>query len=176
MSNSISGQINCNLNLKNTYPATSGSFAESVNLGQVALQITGGTGINQCNEMWSSTLSLAAATTTLDLTNLTGIGSRVVTFSAIKVLYIVNNDSVAAHSVAVGNGASTPWYAPFSASTHTHTIPGGASGATATSGGTPFLITNLTAAGWAVDGSHNLLMLDPGANTVSVTILIAGLA
>src|SRR6185312_10449665 len=125
MSNSISGQITCNLNLKNTYPATSGSFAESVNLGQVALQITGGTGINQCNEMWSGTLSLAAATTTLNLLSLTGIGSRTVTFSAVKVLYIVNNDPLAAHSVAVGNGASTPWYAPFDASTDIITLPGG---------------------------------------------------
>ncbi len=176
MANLISGQVLCNLNLVNTYPATSGSFVESINIGGLALQIAGGTGVNQCNEMWCSTLSLAAATTTLDLTALTGIGGRTVTFSAVKVLYIVNNDPVAAHTIIVGNGASTPWYAPFSASTHTHTIPGGASGATATSGGTPFLITNLSAAGWAVDGSHNLLMLDPTAATVSCTILIAGLA
>ncbi len=176
MSNSISGQITCNLNLVNTYPATSGSFVESINIGGVALQIAGGTGVNQCNEMWCSTLSLAASPTTLNLLSLTGIGSRTVTFSAVKVLYIVNNDSVSTHSVAVGNGASTPWYAPFDASTDIVTLPGGASGATATSGGTPLLLCNLTAAGWTVDSGHGLLMLDPGANTVSVTILIAGLA
>jgi len=173
MADAVTGFISCNVNLTSVRDAThsAGSASEAFNVGSAIIQIASGTGINQCNQVWGKTATLAATTVTYDLTALTGSAGETKAFSKVKLLCIFNNDTVAGHDLVCFDAAATAWQAPLDDATATVTVPGGCS-----AGGTPLLLANMTAAGWTVDGSHKSLKLNSGANSVSYTILIAGLA
>lgn len=113
---------------------------------------------------WSGTVSLAAATQTLDLTALAGPRGSTVNFSSIRVIWIQNNSTVAGQGVGVGNAGANPWRPFWSSSANVETIPAGGR----------FHKENPDTTPWAVDGTHKNLMLDPGANTFTVSILIVG--
>lgn len=171
----VNGTIQATISLTNTLSGTSGQAKNQVTVGASQIAVSAGTGAGQCNELWSQTIALVASTPqTLDLTALTGEGGRTVSFSAVKIFEVVNNDPT--NPVTVGNAATTP-FAPFwNTPANTESVPGG--GCKDQSGnqvGTPMLKTNLTAAGWSTTGATKL-KLDPGANAISVTVTIAGLA
>lgn len=171
----VNGTIQATIALTNTLSNSGNQAKNQVTVGASQIAVSPGTGAGQCNELWSQTINLVASTPqTLNLSSLTGEGGRAVSFSAVKVFEVLNNDPT--NPVTVGNAATTP-FAPFwNTPANTESVPGG--GCKDQSGnqvGTPMLKTNLTAAGWTV-GANNLLKLDPGANAISVTVTIAGLA
>lgn len=122
---------------------------------------TSGTGANQVNKVWSDTRTLAASAKTYDLaaeaaasTN-TGAAS----FSAVKILAITNNGT---NALTLFNAASTSFQGPLSAAA-TYTL----------NGGETLLLVNGTAGGW-VCSTNKSLKIDPGANSVSVTLTVLG--
>lgn len=126
---------------------------------------THGTGAAQVNAMHVNQVSLVASTPqSPDLTALTG-GQGDTSFSKIKVFALFNNEAAGTgKSVIIGNGTN-PFVGPFGAGTHTLTVPAGCG----------VVIYTKENAGWPVTGgTGDILKLDPGANNVSVTLVLAG--
>ena len=107
---------------------------------EVALNITDGTGLNQCNKVWSrkdQSLALSSSET-WDLSGaLTNALGAAVVFTAIKVLMVYAKPANV-NNVVVGNDAAHTVI--FGANTHSFAI----------TPGNVMLLTNLSAAGWTV--------------------------
>jgi hypothetical protein len=126
---------------------------------------THGTGAAQVNATHVNQISLVTSTPqTPDLTGLTG-GQGDTSFSKIKVFALFNNEAAGSgKKVIVGNGTNA-FVGPFGAAAHTIAVEAGCG----------LVMWTKETAGWAVaNGSTDGLKLDPGANNVSVTLVLAG--
>ena len=154
------------------------AFVESVSSGVVVpysipatissnLSYTNGTASNQVDTIYAKQLTLAGATTTIDLTSLTDPAGVSVNFARVREFIVVNTSTTAGFDVKVESGASNGW-APLPASTdplfcrysaYIHisdpVSTGGSNG-------------NVTS------GTSKTVTFDPGANTVIINVLIVG--
>jgi hypothetical protein len=170
----VSGPINLTCNL--TEIITTG-VVSSYNLGAVLnrnVTYSNGTAAGMIDLVYAKQLSLAGAVTTLDLTALTDMNGAAINFARVRELIIQSLATTAAFTLAIGNAASNAWTG-FLGATSIFTMPTnvGATGNYATTQWSdPYTVGAATGA--YVDGTHKNLKLDPGANTFSVNIIIAG--
>lgn len=131
-----------------------------------SLAYTAGTGALQFDGLHFKPYTLAAATTTIDLTALTGIGGESLTVNRAREVLGFNPDPTAGHDVKFYQGASNGWAkAPLSANPLWAYANNGSfrlSDPNSTGGGNGAVITST---------SKNVV-LDPGANTVTIYLLV----
>ena len=135
-----------------------------------------GTSAGNVDYIYAKSLSLAGSATTLDLTSLTDLNGGSVNFARVRELVIVNLATTAAYTVTAEPGVSNPWTTgPWGTSTSTTIIPTNV-GATGNYSFFRFVDRYTVGAttGAYVDGTHKTIKLDPGANTISVYVLILG--
>lgn len=131
-----------------------------------------GTAANAVDLIYATTLTLSATPTTLDLTSLTDPLNGAVAFARVREVYIRNNATTDGWNLVVGPGASNGWAGTSQFFGASSTVNVGPSTANPNTGKLAFSAPNTT--GYVVDGTHKTLKLDPGANTFTVEILIAG--
>jgi hypothetical protein len=132
--------------------------------GYAPISFASGTSAGQVSVKWSNTLTLAAAPTSLDLTNLSG-GTGAATFTKVKLLAIYSTDAAnSGNDVTVGNSGADDWTGPLSDATCTYTIKAGGS----------WVVYDLSTTAMTVDGTHKILQLDPGAQTCHCVVVVAG--
>lgn len=121
--------------------------------------IADGSGANQATKVFSSLRQLAsAASENIDFSgSLTGPDGSSAVFTAIKALYIKAKETNV-NDVVIGGATTNAWVGPFGAATHTLALKPGEE----------LLITNFSAAGWAVTaGTGDLLkVLNGGSGSV----------
>lgn len=129
-----------------------------------AVSWANGTGAGQANLWWRDTRTYNTSGTTLDLTTLAAASTNTgaATFSAIKALYITNND--ASISVDVGNGSVPFAFGLQTAATIIRIKPGE----------TKVLVHDTSAAG-IVCTTNKDLKIASVSGTPSVTVTIGGL-
>lgn len=142
---------------------TSNTLAQTLGINT---QYTTGTGSKQVDSIYAATLTLSATATTLDLTNLTDPAGNSVNFARVREFIVVNQATTAGFDVNVLQGAANGW-SPFPAT-----------------GGTPCRYSGIlriadpvsTGAnnGNVVSSTSKTVKLDPGANNVTVLILVVG--
>ncbi len=140
------------------------------NLGlTVATAYANGTGANQANQVWTDERTLAdAASETLDLAgSLVDEFGGTVTFTAIKA-FLIQNESADAF-LLFEPGDTNGFTGPFADASDQLKIPPGGC----------LLLTNPTAAGWAVTaGTGDIIKLShdgTGSNTLTYKIAIIGI-
>ena len=135
--------------------------------GSAPLEFTSGTGAGAINKMGYGSISLAAAATTVALDAVSSTITNWVgdtAFTKIKELYIYNAATAGTTKpVTVGAAASVAFVGPMGGTTPTQAIDAA----------TALHWTSTEANGWSCSTNKNL-KLDPGANTVTVYIVIAG--
>ena len=156
----VTGSVVANLSALLTGAAGGLGVASVKHPLEVALNITNGTGANQCNKVWSrKDQSLAASSSeTWDLAgSLTDALGTTVVFSAIKVIFVFAK-AANVNNVVIGGDAAHVLI--FDAALDSVSIRPG----------NPFLLTNLTAAGWTVTGTTADLIkvTNSGAGTAEV--------
>ena len=125
---------------------------------------TSGTGANACDLMYVASLTLAAAPQTLDLTSLTDLFGGAVVFVKVRELILFNKSTTDGQVVTYKPGASNGWTGFMGGTTPTGTL-------------FPSEVMHKaapTTSGMAVSGTSKTFTLDPGANTITVEIGIAG--
>jgi hypothetical protein len=133
-----------------------------------------GTTAGNVDLIYAATLTLSATPTTLDLTSLTDPLNGAVAFARVREFYLRNNATTDGWTVVVGGGAANPWAgaSQFLQASSTVTVGPSTSSTSPCTGKLAFAAPNTT--GYVVDGTHKTLKLDPGANTLTVEILIVG--
>jgi hypothetical protein len=128
-----------------------------------AIDFTSGTGADQVNVVWSDTRTYSATPTTFDLTTLASAATNTgaAAFNNVKIFAVFNNDTT--NNIIVGNAASAQFTGPLSSGTTTITIPPRCG----------VLFYNRNANGWDAATAKNL-KIDPGANNVSASVVLAG--
>jgi hypothetical protein len=127
-----------------------------------------GTGADQASKKYAKTLSLAATPTVLDLTSLVDAEGNAISFAAVRWIKVTNLSTT--HTFLVGYATTTTnaWVSFLS-------NPGQLVVPVATAANQSVLgAMSPGSAGFAVSSSNKLLQLDPGANTISITIEIVG--
>lgn len=156
------------------------SFAESVTTGAVVnyqipatvsanLTYTNGTASNQVDTIYARQISLAATTTTLDLTSLTDPAGNSINFARVRELIVQNLSATAGRDVKIYAGASNGW-APLPASSDTNYLYARYSGVFRLSDP----VSTGSGNGNVVSGTSKTIVLDPGSNTISVNVIIVG--
>lgn len=129
---------------------------------QTPYSYTAGTGASQCSKFHVDYITLSATPTTLDLTSwATGIGDS--SLANIKGCLIINNTTTSGYKVIVGGAASNPF--PFCLNTAATTFDVDEGG---------FFLWGHQKADGETTSSANNIKLDPGANTVNVTLVVWG--
>lgn len=168
----LAGQVitgNCSMNL---------AFTESVNSGVIVpysipatvsanLSYANGTASNQVDTIYSKQITLSATTTTLNLTTLTDPAGNSINFARVREFIVVNTSSTAGYDVKVEAGASNGW-SPLPPSTSP--LYARYSGSLRISDP----VSTGTGNGNVVTSTSNTITLDPGANTITVNVLIVG--
>lgn len=162
------------------------SFAQTVSSGVITAQslpaslnfnltFANGTGTGAVDLCYAKQLSLAGTATTLDLTSLADLSGATVNFARVRLFMVQNLATTAGHTVTVGSAASNQWTGYLGTTTSTVVLQPNV-GATSNQSVFTFLDPYSTGAatGAYVDGTHKSLKLDPGANTISVNVLILG--
>lgn len=165
---SVTGSVSAVASFTRTDTLTTGATDQQkavLPANSAPMEFTSGTGISQVNKLWVRTVSLSASTpVTLDLTALTG-GVGDTSFAAIKSITFINHETAGGgKDVTVGAAASTPFTGPLGGTTPTIDVQAGTS--------LPWV--NPEAAGWAC-GTNKNLKLDPGANAITLSLVIAGI-
>lgn len=131
------------------------------------INFSNGTLAGQVSVKWFDSRTYASSTpVTLDLTTLAGAATNTgsAAFAKVKVFAIYNNEVAdSGKDLIIGNAAATPFAGPFGGTAPTITVKAGCS----------FVIYDLSTAGWAC-GTNKNLKIDPGANNVSASIVLAG--
>jgi hypothetical protein len=154
------------------------AFTEAVSSGVIVpfsvpatisqnLGYTNGTASNQVDTLYAKQLTLAGATTTIDLTSLTDPAGVSVNFARVRELIVVNTATTAGFDVKVEAGASNGW-AP---------LPTSADPLTARYGGSIRLsdpVSTGASNGNVTSGTSKTITFDPGANTCIINVLIVG--
>lgn len=118
----------------------------------------------------SGTLA-AAATANIDLTALTGLDGSAVSLATLIVFYV--QVTSATGLLRVGNAASNAHALDFGAATHTRTLRPGPAG----SRGPGHAVADPSGVGFAVDGTHKIILLENthGSESVTYTLMAGGL-
>lgn len=178
MSQSVQGSFSAGINLTTTFgTGTAGSATEVNNLGTTAVKVGPGQAVGQrFADCWSQTYPNVSAPFTIDVTNLTGIGSRIANFtsSGVRLLSVFNCDPNVGADFTIGPGASDGFAAPWDDSTATTTVCSGMPAAGVSASGQPtgnqMFRTNCTPAGWTVDATHKTLTITPVFSAITVTL------
>jgi hypothetical protein len=166
----VSGSIELNANFQDV--VSSGFVTAQTLLAQLQspaivgakLQYTSGTGALQADGLYYKPIALVAGTPqTLDLTALTGIGGEALTVNRVREFLLFNPDT---HDVLASQGASNGW-APLGAAANPQP-------ARANNGLLRISDPNSTGAatGNVVTSTSKTVKLDPGANPITVYLLI----
>lgn len=135
------------------------------------LTYANGTGAGQVDLIYAKQLSLAGSATTLDLTALTDLSGASINFARVRELIIQNLATTSTYTVTVGAAASNAWTGILGTTTSTLIIPPSA-------GNGLFRFSDYSSTGAStgavVSGTSKSLKLDPGANTISINIVILG--
>jgi hypothetical protein len=180
MANSVSGSFSAGVNLTTVFDSTGtgGTASEINNLATGSIDVGPTQAVpRQFTEQWSKVYTNLAAPVTLDLTALTGIGSRAVVLPALRVLFAINADPTAGHDVQIGPGASTGLATPFPGTAAYVESKGGMTGAGAVGNnllGNPTLLSNCSTTGWVIDSTHKTITLTPVGTVTSFKIVLAG--
>lgn len=171
----VSGTLNINA-----------SFNQTVSSGVISTQslpaaltfncsFSNGTGTGAVDLCYAKQLILAGSATTLDLTSLADLSGATVSFARVRLLMIQNLATTAGYTVTVGAAASNQFTGFLGTTTSTVILQPNV-GATSNQSVHTFLDPYSTGAstGAYVDSTHKSLKLDPGANTISVNVLILG--
>ena len=169
----ITGSINLSSSLSQTPPTSipGGSKLTTANNAKFVPASTGAPGDADVIDLkYSRTLTLTATPTVLDLSDLTDVFGEAVAFARVRAILILNRDINDGHNLTVGSTStvSNSWTALIS---NPGTLTIGAS--TAVNSGV-FFAASPSTTGWAVTSTNKLLNLDPGANTLVVTVEITG--
>lgn len=133
----------------------------------VNLSYANGTASNQVDTLYARQLTLAGAATTIDLTSLTDPAGNAISFARVREIIVQDLATTAGYDVKVEAGASngvgwlppstSPVYARYSGTLRV-------SDPVSTGAGN----------GNVVDSTHKTVTFDPGANTVTINVVIAG--
>jgi hypothetical protein len=145
--------------------ATAGDYAIPAEITNLTTNYGNGTGALQFDLLYNKKLTLSAAAQTLDLSAVTDAAGGAINFARIRE-FILYNPS--AFPVTIGAAAATQWVGMLGTTTSTLTIPAGGrhyfSDPSSVGGGVGAVVT----------GSSKSLKLDPGANTLVLTLIMAG--
>jgi hypothetical protein len=132
---------------------------------------TAGVLADQCDTLHMKTYSFVASTPqTIDLSTLTDIYGNAISFSGgrVRVLAIKINSTTDGVNLILGDSVTNEWDAFLSAAGTLTVFPG-----TANNDGF-FILAAPNTTGMAVSSSHKTLKLDPGSNTFTADVIIAG--
>lgn len=125
---------------------------------------TGATLCDQFIDQATNTITLAAGTTTIDLTNFTNSLSQTgQSVARVRVLFFEHDAASLASSVTVFNAAANAFQGPLSAGASEALNPGDR-----------FHREALSSAGWAVDGTHKNLAIVVAGGTATLRYFVAG--
>jgi len=168
----ITGSINLTSSLAQTPPASIPGGSKLTTQNSIKfVPVTGAPGTQDAIDLkYSRTLTLAATPAVLDLSDLTDVFGEAVAFTRVRTVLIVNRDINDGHNLLIGYSSATTnaWTALVS---NPGQITLGAS--TGTNSGSLFAACPNTT-GWAVSSTNRLLNLDPGVNTLVVSIEVTG--
>lgn len=126
------------------------------------------TGALTVDQIHAKVYTLAASATTIDLTSLLDLNGAAMNFTRVRDFIVVNNDTTVSHVVKVSQGASNGW----------SFLPPAANFLTCCAlGGVIWLHdpqSSLSTNGMITDGTHKTILLDPGAFTINLSVLIVG--
>jgi hypothetical protein len=134
-----------------------------------------GSGAGQVAGIYAATLTLAGAPTTLDLTALLDPLGGAVALARVVEFYVKNNATTDGWVVRIGPGGTNGWAGPgqfFAAGSPPVAVGPSTPGSVPCAGKLNFAAPHAT--GYPVDATHRTIVLDPGAHTFTVDILIVG--
>lgn len=147
-----------------TQPESQGVSVRSRATAGETITYTAGTAANQINKTAYLRLSLAGAAQTVDFSTIICTDGSV-GFSNIRELIGYNLATTSTHVATIGNAASNPFAPWASAGTVTEIVQ---------AGGRFLKEKPIGTTGFTVDSSNKNLKVDPGANTFTFDLLIAG--
>lgn len=125
---------------------------------------SGSTLCDQFIDQASSTTTLGAGTTTIDLSNFTNALSQTgQAMTKVRVLFFEHDSASAASSIVLFNAAANSFQGPVSAGASVTLLPG-----------ERFEMESPTTAGWAVDGTHKNLAIVVAGGTATLRYFVAG--
>lgn len=142
-----------------------------------ALNYSSGTGAGQVNLCYAKALTLNATPTTLDLTSILALDGSTVNFARVRELFVMNLASAGGQVLTVGSsggvGSAFSAFQGASGTTVVHpAITSSVASATMLRWSDP---SNVGASSGAVTGASNKnVKLDPGANSITVQVVILG--
>lgn len=167
------------------------AFSQAINAGVLTnynvpanmanlINIVNGTGAGKVDLMHAKQYSLAATPTTIDLTNLLDPNGGAVNFARVRLIAAFVQSTTATYTVVMSPGASNGFIL-FTGSTGLITVPAGytytdVSGNVSTIASKLFIEdwASIGANGYITSGTTKTLKFDPGANTVTMNLLILG--
>ncbi len=170
-----SGVINTNYaftELISTGLITPNTLAATINRN---ITYGNGTGSGQYDMLYAEKLTLAGTPTTLDLQSLTDLNGAALNFLRIREFIIQSQATTAAYTLTVGGAGAGAWLGFFGTTTSTLVMPtnvGATSNFATMQLSDPYTVGATTGA--YVGASSHLLKLDPGANTFTIYIILAG--
>lgn len=159
----MGAQLDIAVNILGTYAGSNDLSTVAATFSQRhALGVSPGTGARQADKVFSDTRTIAASSNDdLDLTSLTDPLGAALAFAGVKAIFVKAADGNT-NDVVIGGGTN-PFIGPFA----------DASDKVALKPGEVLLITNRTAAGWAVTNSTaDILRIANGGSGSSVTYSI----
>lgn len=164
----VSGTVLQKVELSQTKSGVPSPYGMDAKSGMITRSYGNGTGAGAIDLLHCKSYSLAAAATTIDLTALADLESVNQNYARVREFYIRNTS---AYPLFVGNAAATQWavaQGPIVSATATFCVlPGGT-----------FQWSDYSTVGASlgayVDSTHKSLKFDPGANTVTFDLIIAG--
>jgi hypothetical protein len=143
---------------------TSFSIPANINSG---FTYANGTASGQVDTIYAAKLTLSGATQTIDLTNLTDPANNAITFARVREFIVQNTASTASYDVKVEAGGTNGW-AVLPPSTAPVYCRYGSSIKISDSNSTG------SGNGNVVTSTSKTITFDPGANTVTIYLLIVG--
>ncbi|WP_406698561.1 hypothetical protein V5E97_06725 [Singulisphaera sp. Ch08] len=182
MSTTVSGRFQASVSLTTNFTSgTAGTATESNQVGTSPIEIGASKPAGrQFTDVWSQTYTNVSAPFDVDLTALAGVGGRTVNFTTpgIRLIQAINSDPTAGHDFKIGPGSSNGFAAPWPGTGAYQTVYGGMPGAAVVDGkptGNTVFHSICKATALAVDATHKVITIDPGASTItSLTLVFAG--
>lgn len=148
--------ISCSATFVNT-----GAFGSSFT-GSPSKGFSKSYGSSDISKVYMATLTVTSTPTSIDLTNQTDPFGNAVSFSTVKHIEIINEDTT--NALTVGGGANGLFAAlPFNLTGQAAPSGGGSTG------GAIAITANIT-----VDGTHKILTLAATAGSITVDVFILG--
>lgn len=164
------------------------SFTETITSGVVqtqnlpagisqALNYTSGTGAGQINLIYAKQLTLNATPTTLDLTNLADLTGSSYSFARVREIIIANLASTGGQTLTIGSsGGVGSGFSGFWGTSATITVHPATASAVGSANIVRFAdpFNTSSTSGAVVGASNKNILLNPGANSFSVNVIILG--